>query len=395
MDIKIASKNQQNSELSRAQRDLAVLYEISNAMRTTLELDRILYIILTGVTSHRGLGFNRAILFQVNTKTRQLEPIMAIGPESGEHAKRIWDYIKTEDLEMDELIDEERFVPNAQDSLFFRSIEHLKIPLETNSVNLLADAYHLGNPMHVTEEKLANYSDDNLLKELNTKELVIMPLKAKDKVNGLIVADNIYTQKPITKEDMRLFMMLANQAGLAIENSRLYELVMHKSHTDTLTGLWNHGYFQNQLEYQISKSHTSGSPLSLLLIDIDNFKKLNDTYGHQYGDKILSHIAKILKESSRETDFVCRYGGEEFSIILTNTTPKQGHLFAERIRERIQDHEFPATPNKCLAPITVSIGLASLPGNASTKDELIHQADNALYASKNSGKNRVSIADAC
>ena len=97
-------------------------------------------------------------------------------------------------------------------------------------------------------------TDDPLLQVFQTNELVIMPLKVKNQVNGLIIADNLYTQKLITEDDLKIFSMLANQAGLAIENSRLYEMTKHKSHTDALTGLWNHGFFQNKLSDEVDKS---------------------------------------------------------------------------------------------------------------------------------------------
>lgn len=380
--------------LARARRDLAVLYDVSNAMRTTLDLEQILYIILTGVTSHSGLGFNRAILFLLNHKNRCLEPKLAIGPDSIEHAKKIWEFIDNTEQDLEELIQ----IPiddisrQLNHSVLFQSIKHMKVSLDLTTENLLVDAFHLGSPMHVTEEKLARYSKDSLLRELKTNELVIMPLKAKDKVNGLIVADNLFTQKPITKEDQRLFMMLANQAGLAIENSRLYGQIMHRSHTDAVTNLWNHGFFQNQLQTEIAKAEKAKTPVSLMLIDIDDFKKLNDTYGHQYGDKILMEIASILKTSSREMDYVCRYGGEEFAIILPQSEKNEARKFAERIRKHIESHHFSAPLKKITVPITVSIGLASVPECACTPTELIQQADKALYIAKFSGKNQTSVS---
>lgn len=388
-------ENELEKALLRARRDLAVIYDISNAMRTTLDLEKILYIILTGVTSHSGLGFNRAILFLVNLSSRCLEPKLAIGPDSIEHAQKIWEFINNADQDLEELIEipTEDITRQVYSSSLFNSIRHMKIPLDPATENLLVDAYHLGLPMHVTEEKLAKYSDDTLLKELKTNELVIMPLKAKDKVNGLIVADNLFTKKPITKDDQRLFMMLANQAGLAIENSQLYEQIMHRSHTDAVTGLWNHGFFQNQLSYEIARQAAGRGPVSLLLIDIDNFKKLNDTFGHQYGDTVLLEIAKILKDSSRENDYVCRYGGEEFALILPQSGIEAAFPSAERIRKNIESCSFSRPPEKTAVPITVSIGLACFPRHALTKADLIQKADKALYISKSGGKNRTSVAD--
>ena len=381
-----------SAELTRARREFAVLYEVSNAMRTTLDLNDILYIILTGVTSHTGLGFNRAILFLVNSLERCLEPKMAIGPESGEHAQKIWKYISESDQNLDDLIDKKKITQNISQSSLLNSLKDVKIPLHNNETNLLSSAYHQGQQMYIPQEAISQYTTDILVKNFPTNELVIMPLKAKDKVNGVIVADNLYTRKKITEDDLKIFTMLANQAGLAIENSQLYEMIKHKSHTDSLTNLWNHGFFQDQLSIEIENFPKNQRPISLMMIDLDNFKQLNDTCGHQNGDIVLHALADLLKDSSREIDYVCRYGGEEFSIILTQTTKEQGYTIAERIRTRIENHLFPSFCSDQSFHITVSIGLSTFPEDAPTKEELIMKADKAMYIAKFEGKNQTNVA---
>ncbi len=375
------------------QKELHVLYEVSCAMRMTLELKHILYIILTGVTSHSGLGYNRALLFLPNPKSRSLECKMAIGPESGEHAGKIWEYIESSKQNLDDLIQAERVPLSVTDSSLYKSLKELKLPLHKDSPLLLTKAYHRGTPWHLSSKEIHEYSHDPLLKAFKTNELIIMPLRTRNTVNGLIVADNIYTQKSISEEDIKIFTMLANQAGLAIENSHLYEMVVHKSHTDSLTELWNHGFFQEQLIREIQETQKAENPLSLLMIDVDNFKKLNDDCGHQHGDVILKELARILKESSREVDYVCRYGGEEFSMILGQTQKEQALDIAQRLRKTIADHPFPrVSPHGKNIHITVSIGLAAFPQDASTPEELITQADKAMYIAKFSGKNKINSA---
>ena len=385
-------------EFSQAHRDLTVLYEVSNALRTSLELTHILYIILTGVTSHTGLGYNRAIIFLVNNQTRCLEPKMAIGPESGEDAQKIWEYASQVTRHIEDLIREDKIVENAINNALFNSIKNLKIPLtlqnekENGSGGLLAKAFHQGITMHIPKSDIHVYADDPLIRQFKTTELVIMPLFAKDKVNGLIVADNLFTQKAITENDLKIFMMLANQAGLAIENSQLYEVVIQRSQIDSLTGLWNHGYFQNQLNKEIETHKNNKYSLALIIMDIDNFKKLNDTYGPQNGDVLLKEIAKAIKESSRDIDYVCRYGGEEFSIILTQTNKEQGLAIAERLRHKIEFHTFPGFLQEQNIKITVSLGLAVFPEDGITKERLIEQADKAMYIAKFGGKNQTCCA---
>ncbi len=379
------------TKLEQARKELTLLYDISNALRSTLELDHILYTILTCVTSHVGLGFNRAVLFLVNKNKRVLEGKMGIGPESGEEADKIWKYIEHSNKQLDDLIAVYKESKEIFDCALNKQISKIEIPLNPEDGGLLAKVYNDGRPLHIPSEGINKYSQDPLFSVFKTNELVIMPTKAKNKVNGIIVADNLYTQKPISEDDMKIFEMLANHAGLAIENSQLYEMVVHKSRTDSLTGLWNHGFFQDALAEEIGQAQKTKHPLSLIMIDIDDFKKLNDSYGHQKGDLVLTQIAKILKENSREADKLCRYGGEEFAVILPNTPTEQAFAIAERLRQQVADSLFTMANTKAVH-LTVSIGLATYPIHATTKEELIMKADKAMYTAKFTGKNTTQIA---
>jgi len=379
-------------KLERAQRDFSILYEISHAMRTTLELNHILYIILTGVTSHTGLGFNRAILFLANDTLTLLEPKMAIGPRSGEHAQEIWKHIAASNQQLEDLIEKDNLAQNTDPASLFKLVKDLRIPLEPNEHNVLSEAFYQDKAQHLFKEDIQKRSTDILFQTFKTDELVIVPLKIKDKAIGLIVADNIYTQRRPSEDDLRMFMVLANQAALAIENSRLYEMTRQKSHTDPITGLWNHGFFQHKLSSLIEESRQSKQPLSLIIIDIDNFKMFNDTFGHQKGDQILIEIAHLLNDTTREVDYVCRYGGEEFSIILPQTTKQAALMMAERIRQRIEEQTFKGDEKHQGLQLTVSIGVASLGDDGTTKEDLIDAADQAMYKAKRSGKNQTCIA---
>jgi diguanylate cyclase (GGDEF)-like protein len=266
-------------------------------------------------------------------------------------------------------------------------VQRLRIPLEEKSGGLLALSVLDGMPLHLTRETIHNYAHDPIIKLLNSEELALAPLKAKDKVNGVILADNFITKKPITKDDTRMLIMLANQAGLAIENSQLYESAVIRSHTDSLTSLWNHGYFQYIFQAELEKAKATHTPLSLVMLDIDDFKVYNDVLGHQAGDKILNELSSLIKNQSRKMDFVCRYGGEEFTIILPQTDKKEAFLIAERLRQDIERHTFSQEeilPNKRL---TASIGLATFPIDGSSPAELITYSDKTLYQAKHKGKN--------
>jgi len=374
-----------------SENEFKVLYDISCAMQTTLDLEQILYIILTGVTSHSGLGYNRALLFLVNEASRCLDCRMAIGPKSGEQASLIWQYIEAEDINLDDLVEAAKSREMTHSGTLFDEFRSLGFDLNDESI-LLTQAYHRAAPWRLTPDDITHYKDDPLLRSFKTDELIIMPLKSKDQVNGLIVADNIYTKKPISQHDIRFFTMLANQAGLAIENSRLFEMVVHQSQTDALTGLWNHGYFQRILTNELVSARRQDKTVCLLFCDIDNFKQLNDTCGHQHGDLILKLIARLLKESARGQDWICRYGGEEFASILTGTGTEQGFEIAERLRSRIENYAFPSPSGMGHLNFTVSIGLACFPGDAQDKDSLIARADQAMYQAKTTGKNKTCQA---
>jgi diguanylate cyclase (GGDEF)-like protein len=379
--------NKLKKEIERTKVELTILYEVSNAMRTTLKLDEILYIILTGVTAHAGLSFNRALLFLVNEKEKLIEGRMAIGPESGEEANRIWNNIEHEKMGLEELINAYKDSKNISESGFNRQVQRIVIPLKQNNTELLSLGVLDGMPLHLTRETLQNYRNDPIIQLLNSDELVITPLKAKDKVNGIVLADNFITKRPITKDDIRILIMLANQAGLAIENSQLYEKTVQRAHSDSLTELWNHGYFQYLLQLGLDKAKAAGLAMSLVMLDIDDFKVYNDTLGHQAGDKILKELALLLKNQSRRMDFVCRYGGEEFTIILPQTSKKETFLIAERFRSDIENYRFSQEeilPNKKL---TVSIGISSYPEDGLSPAQLISSCDKALYRAKSKGKN--------
>lgn len=377
-------------ELERTKTELGILYEISNAMRTTLKLDEILYIILTGVTAHIGLGFNRALLFLINEKEGLIEGRMGIGPDSGEEANRIWSQIEGEKMDLEDLISAYKFSSNASggfESGFNKQVQRMKVSLHDKNESLLTLVAAEGMPLHLTRETIGNYRNSTVLQILKSEELVLIPLKAKDKINGIIIADNFITREPISKDDLHMLTMLSNQAGLAIENSQLYEKTVMLAHMDSLTELWNHGYFQYLLQTEIGKTRAAKAPLSLIMLDIDHFKIYNDTLGHQAGDRILSELAALIKDQSRKMDFVCRYGGEEFGIILPQADKKEAFLIAERLRMDIEKHNFTQEDIFPTKKLTVSVGIASFPEDGLTPAELISASDKALYQAKNKGRN--------
>lgn len=377
-------------ELERLEWEFSMLFEISNAMRTTLKLDQILYIILTALTSHEGLGFNRAMLFLVNDKEDVLEGIMGIGPHTAEEAGKIWHAISESKMTLDDFISSYDVFKRDPDSKLNQIVKGIKIPLRED-MGILALTILEGMPFEITTHEAKKIVDPEIQKSLNTDFFVTVPLKAKDKIVGAILVDNVFNKKPITKSGIKMLTMFASHAGLAIENSRLYEETVYLSNTDWLTKLWNYGKFHQHLSYEIEKSKISETEISLIMIDVDNFKNYNDTLGHMKGDEALKRLALVLKNKSRKCDIAARYGGEEFGIIMPSTSRESARLFSERLRVEIENI-FSSEPELDVAhKLTVSCGIATFPEDALSKSDLISNADSALYEAKRAGKNKTCL----
>lgn len=377
-------------ELERLDTEFSLLFEISNAMRTTLNLDQIFYIILTALTCHEGLSFNRAMLFLVDEKENALEGIMGIGPHSAEEAGKIWQAISKSKRSLEDFISSYDTFKKDHESRLNSIVKGIKIPLRED-MGILALTILEGMPFEITTLEAKRMVDPDIQRTLNTEFFVTVPLKAKDKVLGAILVDNIFDRKPITKSDIRMLTMFANHAGLAIENSRLYEETVYLSNIDWMTKLWNYGKFQRHLSMEMEKAKGRGSCVSLAMMDIDNFKFYNDTFGHMKGDEALKRIAAVFKAKSRRFDVAARYGGEEFAIIMPETSKENARLFSERIRSEIESLYFEDAAIPPEKRVSLSIGIATFPEDAHTKDELISRADIALYEAKRAGKNRTCL----
>jgi diguanylate cyclase (GGDEF)-like protein len=190
-----------------------------------------------------------------------------------------------------------------------------------------------------------------------------------------------------------LFAYLTGQAAVSIENVDLHEMVRIQAVTDELTGLSNLRHFHETLDGEIERSRRFRQPVGLMLLDIDNFKSVNDTYGHQQGDLVLIEVGRVLRGLSRDIDEPARYGGEEMAVILPQTDVAGAELLAERMRAAVAGIEIDRLDGGGRLKVTASFGVASLPSNARDKDSLIAEADAALYRAKRSGKNRVGRAE--
>lgn len=206
-------------------------------------------------------------------------------------------------------------------------------------------------------------------------------------VGNVILAAGAGRHEPLTSEETELFRIFILQGEAGIKNLALFEQVKSMAIRDALTGLYNYGYFKEALHDEVEKSRRYKIPLSLLFLDIDDFKQVNDTLGHLRGDKILRQVATILKRGIRQADLLCRYGGDEFVMLLSQTPPDQAMMLAERLRQGVAQSSVNRLEQRC--KVTVSIGVAGLEPEMRMED-LIKEADEALYRAKQAGKNRVA-----
>jgi diguanylate cyclase (GGDEF)-like protein len=199
---------------------------------------------------------------------------------------------------------------------------------------------------------------------------------------------------PFSSGESELFAYLTNQAAVSVENVDLHETVQRQAMTDELTGLFNHRRFQEVIAAEVERARRYGQEMGLIMLDIDDFKRVNDTYGHMQGDLVLREVARVLRHSAREIDEPARYGGEEMAVALPQTDLDGAYNFAERVRRRIEALEFPLIDGNGTLRVTASFGVASLahaPGP--DKDSLVAAADAALYRAKRAGKNRTLRAE--
>ncbi|MEW6215598.1 MAG: sensor domain-containing diguanylate cyclase, partial [Nitrospirota bacterium] len=214
-----------------------------------------------------------------------------------------------------------------------------------------------------------------------TKSVMCVPIKSRGQVLGVLEVVNKTTGEPFTNEDLDLLIRLVDQAAIALERASLYQKMAELVITDDLTKLFNTRYLNRTIEMELLRSSRYRTSVSLIFMDIDYFKNINDRHGHLVGSKVLVEMGQLLIKNLRAVDIVARYGGDEFVIILPHTPPDAAVQIAERIRKAIERNAFLKKEGYSLK-ITASFGIASYPESAKSKEELIRLADEAMYRVK-------------
>lgn len=262
---------------------------------------------------------------------------------------------------------------------------------------------------HSSRDIFVNYSKFNKVPLLitNTKEdrrfsdtdyknicsLVVVPIEIDNYYWGAIKGYSTEPNELFDDYDLRLLSILASLIGLILNNAMMFKKVEALAITDGLTGLYTRTHFIERLQEEIDRSKTNAIPITVAIIDIDYFKKVNDTYGHLAGDTFLKQLSNILRRRFRTVDVLSRYGGEEFAVLMCHTTIQESYKILEEVRKMVEEEKF-FMPIESYRPIqirkTISIGIAQLT-NEQTPDEIIKKADDALYTAKKQGRNQTCI----
>ncbi|HEY4001744.1 MAG TPA: sensor domain-containing diguanylate cyclase [Candidatus Xenobia bacterium] len=339
------------SELVLRYEELSVLYDASETIVSNMDLEEVSRLILT--KAHEILDVKTAslMLLDPETNTLRVKDALGLNPELIHEIK----------LNIGEEIS--GWVAREGKPLLIEDIE--KHP-EFRKVNQ------------------ENYA---------TRSLLSVPLKIKDRVIGVLNVNNKLSGEVFNSGDLKILAALASLAAISIENATTYKNAI----TDRLTRLYNYGYFREQLYKKVAQSLADNEPMTLLMFDIDHFKYFNDRNGHELGNVCLVGVAGICMENCRQKgdrlpDLVARYGGEEFLILLSGVPKAPAAGTAERIRSAIETTQFEGGQNQPMGKVTISVGVAEVPGDAQNGDDLINAADQALYRAKRAGRNQVQLA---
>ncbi len=243
-------------------------------------------------------------------------------------------------------------------------------------------------PVVISDIDKFDLADSSKIKAEGIASLIAIPLVAERTTIGILYVDD-FVPRGFSKRDESILTLLSTQAAIAIEKMQLFEKTKKLAITDGLTGLFNHRYFVKCLRNEINRAKRYGHELSVLIIDIDHFKHYNDTNGHLQGNEAIKKVTHAMKEVTRTMDVLSRYGGEEFAVILPETSSDQALQTAKRICKSVEDIAVFGEEKQPLKKLTISVGVATYPQDAVRGPALVEHADQALYLAKHEGRNRV------
>lgn len=337
-ELATAMKGLEMAAVEREQlAQMKALHEISNAIFRSLRLDEMLKSVAQSLIQQ--LGFDRVRIYLVNKEGDILESVLSMDQRQHESGEK--------------------------------------------------ESFPLTRGFHPMVDLILGKAHDERIEKYQ-RTILYLPLRTRDENMGVLMVDNILSQQEIPVEQVTVLSAVAGQLGMAIKNARLFQGVEELAITDGLTGLYLLRYFKQRLREEFFRAERNRGQLSLMILDIDHFKRFNDTYGHPAGDTILASVAERVLSNARKVDLTARYGGDEFVILLPDTSADEAMLLAERLHQAVSGEQVKLSHDRSV-PLTVSIGVATYPTHAATIEELIKRADEALYWIKSHGRNRIRL----
>jgi diguanylate cyclase (GGDEF)-like protein/PAS domain S-box-containing protein len=393
--LEVSERTRLRRRLSRQNEDLLGLQRVGQALRKTIDLDKAFFIIASALTSKEAGAYERALILTVDQDREFLVGKVCTDSVGLDHQiDEVWHRAVSQDGPLKHTL--ETMIPTQADhwATLSNRAHEISIPM-TDDRSLMVHA--IRNGCTVTHETLAENKSLRLHEELRQRFdmscFAAAPLLAEDEAIGVIIVDSTKEPRDFTPENLKLLEMFADQAALAISTALMFQDVLSRAQKDSLTGLFNHGHFQDVLRSELEKAQRYGNEVSVIMLDLDHFKPFNDTHGHQAGDAALKQVAMLLSAVVRVTDLPARYGGEEFAVVLPHTGYQGALELAERVRQGIERKVQVKTPKSGKVGVTASIGVATFPRHATDPGTLVAVADEAMYLAKERGRNNVAGAD--
>ena len=343
----ITERKQAEEEIRRYTKQLEALFNIGATVSQTLNLEELLDSVLDNVLMVMGVEVGGIFLLDKQTSKLLLKTHRGMSPE------------------------------------FARRVQVVSI-----GDGFIGQVAKLGKP--ILAEDVSADSKLSWMRKMGDgiQSFAAVPIMAKEKILAVMgVGSGKHREFP--DWEMQMLDTIANQIGMAIENAQLYEHALELAFTDGLTGLYNRRYIMEQIEREFIRAQRSKAPLSLIMVDLDELKAINDRFGHHEGDGFLKEVARIVKVNTRASDVAARWGGDEFMLLAPGTDSRSASKIAERIRTQVERYKIKLEGEE--VGITVSAGIVSYPAHASVVEELLKKADEAMYNAKRGGKNQSSV----
>ena len=375
----LAQLQKENAALRRA---LRVLHDVANLLMAAEDVRATAYAVLTSVTAGVGLAFNRAMLFVPSQTSGVLTGLAAVGPDSRHEADQVWRSI-------------ERDAPDLM-TLYEAGLLQLEAPSaldqQVRALQLNLRTTHRHTPVAVMLEDLGAEPSDALGGLFHLPTCVAAPMPLSDGQRGALVVDNCYTARVPDGVERLVLGLVAGHAGRALVAARHRAALARQARTDALTGLDARHVGMALLRHAVANAHAGGPEVALIMVDLDRFKAVNDTYGHPVGDRVLTDVAARIKGILRKGERAFRYGGEEIGLVLVGCSVADAAVAAERVRTQLEAD--PVTvPGFAALNITCSVGVATSARFGRDEATLLRAADDALLVAKRNGRNRVEIAE--